>query len=337
MKRNCNNIDPGNKEIVNASPLFSNSAIVPDKTYPKNIKLDMPLLFPPKETITTIETKWSPAIQQNIMITEGSKPSFPLLDIAEREQVYNRLNYKSNGKIAINWNKIIGYEPIKFAITQALNSKSKKKTHMLIVGAAGTSKTVFLKVIEENLKAQNLNVHYLDSTTLSSSGVIEYLFTNDVDYCLLDEIDKLEKIHQRVFLNLLESGVLQETKSGIGKTRGDRIRKKEMQNTLFIATGNYIDKIMHPLLTRFMTFKIPEYTEEEFYEIGIKLLCEQYGKTKEIARYIVTQVWNIYTNIRHEKPNLRYARDIANLSDNSKEQIDLLLDAQKRYSQNYEE
>ena len=90
------------------------------------------------------------------MITEGSKPSFPLLDIAEREQVYNRLNYKSNGKITINWNKIIGYEPIKFAITQALNSKSKKKTHMLIVGAAGTSKTVFLKVIEENLKAQNL-------------------------------------------------------------------------------------------------------------------------------------------------------------------------------------
>ena len=110
-----------------------------------------------------------------------------------------------------------------------------------------------------------------------------------------------------------------------------------MKNTLFIATGNYIDKIMHPLLTRFMTFKIPEYKEEEFYAIGIKLLMEQYGKTKEIARYIVTQVWNIYTNIRHEKPNLRYARDIANLTDNNKEQIDLLLDAQKRYSQNYEE
>ena len=45
----------------------------------------MPLLFPPKETITTIETKWSPAIQQNIMITDSIKPSFPLLDIAERE------------------------------------------------------------------------------------------------------------------------------------------------------------------------------------------------------------------------------------------------------------
>ena len=120
---------------------------------------------------------------------------------------------------------------------------------------------------------------------------------------------------------MLESGILQETKSGIGKTRGDRIRKKEMQNTLFIATGNYIDKIMHPLLTRFMTFKIPEYKEEEFYAIGIKAIMEQYEKTKEIARYIVTQIWNIYTNIRHEKPNLRYARDIANLQITTKNRL----------------
>jgi peptidase E len=329
---NCDKVDPRNKEIVNATPLplFFNAPIVPGKIYPR--RLDIPELFPPKEEITTVDSKWSPCIRQNIMITDSTKPAFPLLDIAEREQVYNKLNYKSklNGKIAIDWSKIIGYEPIKFAITQALNSQSKKKTHMLIVGAAGTSKTVFLKVLEENLEQQGLNVHYLDSTTLSSSGVIQYLFDNDVDYCLLDEIDKLEKEHQRTFLNLLESGVLQETKS-------KKIRKKEMKNTLFIATGNYIDKIMHPLLTRFMTFKIPEYSEAEFNQIGIKLLTSQYGKTKEIATYIVTQIWNIYTNIRHEKPNLRYARDVANLTDNSKEQIDLLLDAQKKYSQSYEE
>lgn len=237
---------------------------------------------------------------------------------------------KHAGKIIIDWSKIIGYEPIKFAITQTLNSKSKKKTHMLIVGAAGTSKTVFLNVIEENLKKQNLNVHYLDATTLTSSGVIQYLFDNDIEFALIDEIDKLEKEHQRTFLNLLESGLLQETKF-------KRIRRKEMKNTIFIATGNYIEKIMHPLLTRFMTFKIPEYTKEEFHTIGVQLLTQQYDKTPEIAYYIVSQIWNIYTEIRHEKPNLRYARDVANLSDNDKSTIDPLLEAQKKYSQNYEE
>jgi hypothetical protein len=62
----------------------------------------------------------------------------------------------------------------------------------------------FLKTIESSLLTQGYNVHYLDATALSSSGIIEYMFTNDV-YCLLDELDKLEKEHQSVFLNLLET------------------------------------------------------------------------------------------------------------------------------------
>jgi hypothetical protein len=314
-------------------------------------KLNLNPLFPPKqpETLFPLEQKeielviptWNPRTCQNTIRTLSTKPNFPLttIDIAERETeelkaiINNNTNSYNNKPIVIDWSKIIGYNEIKFALTQTLNAKQgRKKTHILIVGAAGTSKTVFLKVLEENLKAQNLNVHYLDSTTLSSSGVIDYLFTNDVKYCLLDEIDKLEREHQRTFLNLLESGTLQETKA---KKNGTR--KKEMKETLFIATGNYIDKIMHPLLTRFMTYKIPEYTKEEFMNIGTKLLSEQYGKTPIIASYIVNQIWNIYTDIRHEKPNLRYARDIANITDNNKENIDLLLEGQKKYSQNYEE
>ena len=47
----CENINPRNKEIVNASPLFFNSAITPDRIYPK--RLDIPELFPQKEVITT--------------------------------------------------------------------------------------------------------------------------------------------------------------------------------------------------------------------------------------------------------------------------------------------
>lgn len=191
-------------------------------------------------------------------------------------------------------------------------------------------RTVFLKTIESSLLTHGYNVHYLDATTLSSSGVIEYMFTNDVTYCLLDELDKLEKEHQTAFLNLLESGTLQETKN-------KKIRKKEMKDTIVIATGNYIEKIMPPLLTRFLTLNIPKYTKDQFYDISVKLLTSQYGKTHEIAHYIADQIWNIYTEKRNEEPNMRQCVQIASLTDNTKESIDPILQGIATYSFKMEE
>lgn len=191
-------------------------------------------------------------------------------------------------------------------------------------------RTVFLKTIESSLLTHGYNVHYLDATTLSSSGVIEYMFTNDVTYCLLDELDKLEKEHQTAFLNLLESGTLQETKN-------KKIRKKEMKDTIVIATGNYIEKIMPPLLTRFLTLNIPKYTKDQFYDISVKLLTSQYRKTHEIAYYIADQIWNIYTEKRNEEPNMRQCVQIASLTDNTKESIDPILQGIATYSFKLEE
>jgi hypothetical protein len=94
--------------------------------------------------------------------------------IEKRRNAIDPLNTKRTvyvenkpNNIVINWSKIIGYDEIKHIIDAALATGSKKKTHILIVGAAGTSKTVFLKTIEESLMLQGLNVHYLDATTLS--------------------------------------------------------------------------------------------------------------------------------------------------------------------------
>jgi AAA domain (dynein-related subfamily) len=233
-------------------------------------------------------------------------------------------------KIRIDWSNIIGYEEIKHIIDAVLINKNLKKTHVLIAGHAGTSKTVFLKTIESSLLTQGYNVHYLDATTLRSSGVVEYMFTNDVTYCLLDELDKLDKEHQSVFLNLLETGILQETKF-------KRIRKKEMKDTIVIATGNYIEKIMPPLLTRFLTLNIPKYTKDQFYDISIRLLTSQYGKTSDIAYYIADQIWHIYTEKRNEEPNMRQCVQIASLTDNTKESIDPILHGIATYSYKIEE
>lgn len=234
---------------------------------------------------------------------------------------------KDPKKIIIDWSPIIGYEHIKKIIDNVLTNKYKKKTHLLIIGAAGTSKTVFLKTVEESLLKLGYNVHYLDATTLSSSGVIEYLFNHDnVEYLLLDEIDKLEKEHQYAFLNLCEIGILQETKHR-------KIRKKEMFQTIILATGNYLDKIIGPLKTRFMLLNIPEYTKQQFFDISIQLLQrEPYNKTKEIANYITGEIWRIYVELRKESPNIRNCKQVAAITNNEKTDIDMILKGLEKYS-----
>lgn len=294
-----------------------------------------------------LKTKW---IQTNepieLILTDSSKPNFntynkqekiifdKLKIIADKEIILKptqitEIKNNVDSTFNIDWNKIIGYDDIKIVINNVLSTNSKKKTHLLIGGKAGTSKTIFLKVIEANLKQFGKNVHYLDVSTLSSSGVIEYLFKNDVQYLLLDEIDKLERIHQSVFLNLLESGILQETKH-------NRIRKKEFHDLIALATANYLDKLLEPLLTRFLVLEIPEYTKEQFFKISIELLVSQYGKTKEIAEYITTKIWNIWTTKRHKNPNMRQCVQVANISGNDKKQIDIIINTLDKFSKSYD-
>lgn len=314
---NCEKLDLMSNEVVNASsylysPKFSNSMqllqpILPDQPKPKQFH----------EIVHTIlATSVKPKLEY---ITKEYK----------KEEIINNQILDNIGKISIDWSAIIGYEEIKHIISAALNSIHKKKTHIMLCGSPGTSKTVFLLTVQESLKQQGLNAHYLDATTLSSSGVIEYMFTHDINFALIDELDKCKKEHQSVFLNCLETGILQETKN-------KKIRSKSMKDCVFIITANYKDKILDPLFTRMLTLLIPEYTKQQFYDIGVQLLRKQYNKTKEIAYYIVDQVYKIYTIERKEKPNLRYARDIALLTDNNKSNIDPILKGITTYSKQYD-
>src|SRR5580765_3104740 len=322
---NCDNIEPTNRSIVNASPL-----LFPKFSCELQPIEDKPIQPDPEDRIV-LPHEYRKYKDKDSYVRD---PLPTLTTTPTPKEFYT-------GKIAIDWTPVIGYEQIKSIINATLNTTyTKKKTHILIVGAAGTSKTVFLKTIETSMVKQGLNVHYLDATTLSSSGVIQYLFDNEVQYCLLDEIDKLEKEHQKVFLNLLESGILQETKGTISRDPSkSKIRKKEMKQTIFICTGNYIEKIMYPLLTRFLTLNIPEYTKSQFYDIGLELLTKNYNKPKDVAYYIIDHVYKLYTEKKKEKVNLRTAVQVAILTygNNSKEFIDSILAGMYEYATKYEE
>ena len=79
------------------------------------------------------------------------------------------------------------------------------------------------------------------------------MFNNTIGYLLLDEIEKMSRKDQNVLLNVIETGMLIETK--VSKTRS-----KQMKNLRVFASTNNIDALSRPLRSRFMEFHLPEYT-----------------------------------------------------------------------------
>ena len=180
--------------------------------------------------------------------------------------------------VQLDFSNIIGYDEIKNILKLMVENSyaNQKPTHLHLNGDPGTAKTVFLMTLHKNLKSYGFNSHYINAETLTSAGVIDYLFNHDVQYLALDELDKLHKTHQQTFLNLLENGILKETKF-------KKTRTKIMDNLVCIATSNYMEKILEPLATRFMTMYLRAYTMQEFYDICCRLLESEYGKDPQFS------------------------------------------------------
>ena len=223
----------------------------------------------------------------------------------QQQQQNNNINIeiKKPENYNIKLDNIIGYEGIKRKLRKVINHKGKKKIHILIVGAPGTSKTVFLKSLEDELIPQGCNYHYIDAATMTKRGLLDYIFdTNDIEILAIDEIDKVDKEHQSVFLNMLETGILQTTSF-------KNIRRKEVKSMIRIATGNYLEDIIEPVRTRFLTFYLKAYTKQQYLYICANMLVKKYDYIdKELANYIAIETYN---NI---KPiNMRDADRIGNL------------------------
>jgi MoxR-like ATPase len=234
--------------------------------------------------------------------------------------------------IQLNFNNIIGYPDIKKVLQATIDNSFTgiNSTHVLLEGEPSTAKSVFLETLNKNLRGYGYNSHYINAEAMTSAGVIDYLFNNNVQYLNLDEIDKLEKSHQKTFLNLLQNGILQETKF-------KKTRRKVMESFVCIASANYVWKILEPLVTRFLTFHLRAYTMQE-YEIIARALCEfKYRKSPELALYITENVWNTYTQFRSQLPVIRNVEAVAKLSGNDKASVDMVLTALKNHSVDIEQ
>ena len=162
--------------------------------------------------------------------------------------------------------------------------------------------------------------YFVDGTTASGMGIIDYLFDhNDLKFLLIDEIDKLNKKDQKTLLNVMKTGILSDVKAKSSKSA----RQTQMHLSIY-ATSNDTSNILTPLLSRFIKLKLPEYDLEIFTEICQKLLSRKYDKDHEIIQAIVQYVWEHTRDIRE-------AIAIAKIVDTSDE-VNSIASTLRRYS-----
>ena len=173
--------------------------------------------------------------------------------------------------------EIVGHEDIKQIFAKAI--LSKRPVHLLLVGAPGSAKTMFLTEIMRLHKAS----YFIVGSNTTKAGLVNQLFERMPKFLLIDELEKMNTRDQTSLLHLMETGIISETK--MNKTR-------QMQLTSWVfATANSCDKIIQPLLSRFAILEIPEYTFEEFTGIALTRLARE-NIDKPIALSIAEKVWH---------------------------------------------
>ena len=195
---------------------------------------------------------------------------------------------------------IYGCDEIKKLFRMSLYSNHT--CSILLTGPPASAKTLFLQSLMK-LK----DSHSIDCSNATKSGIVDYVFEHKPKYLLLDELDKLSRRDQSLLLNLIETGIVSETKY-------NKTRKMELKTSIF-ATSNNTEKIIIPLLSRFFIVNMHAYTYEQFYEITLQLLTSnQYNVDEEIAKATADAVWKTSRNIRDSIKIARMAKSVEDVN-----------------------
>jgi len=147
--------------------------------------------------------------------------------------------------------------------------------------------------------------YFIVGSNTSKAGLVNQLFERRPKFLLIDELDKMNNADQTSLLHLMETGIICETK--INKTR-------EMELTSWVfATANSSEKIIEPLLSRFLVLEVPEYTFEEFREIALAKLAKE-NIPEDIAASIAEKVWTVLDS-RDIRDAIKVARLVTNQED----------------------
>ncbi|TLX91537.1 MAG: AAA family ATPase [Thaumarchaeota archaeon] len=210
------------------------------------------------------------------------------------------------------FSNVVGYPEIKKLLLKSV--VAKEPVNILLTGPPSSSKTVFLLEMLEGLD----DTFFIDAVAASGPGMMEQLFNNSTKYLLIDEMDKMKKNDQAALLNVMETGILSETKLK------SKTRQKRMKLWIF-ATSNDVERISGALRSRFMELHLEEYRYEEFIEIVRRLLKKRYHLGVSLSEKIGYAVWN-----QMKSKDVRDAIKIAKLTKSSTD-VDWLVEVQMKY------
>jgi Holliday junction DNA helicase RuvB len=170
---------------------------------------------------------------------------------------------------------IVGYSDVKRLFQLSLSSE--KPVHILLVGPPASAKTLFM------IECMRLERSYFTLGSHSTkSGMMDYLFDKRPRYLIVDEIEHMPMKDQTALLSLMETGILAETK--FQKTRNTHLK------TWVFATSNATDRMLTPLLSRFVVLHFKQYSFGSFREVCSHILGLE-GVTPDVAASIAEAVW----------------------------------------------
>jgi MoxR-like ATPase len=171
---------------------------------------------------------------------------------------------------------IYAHDKLKLIFNNAI--ASNEAIHILLTGASGTSKTLFLEAINEKVA----NCSFITSNS-TGAGIISHIFDNpNLEILCIDEIEKIPKAEIGVLLTLMESNRLVVTKKTMMCNREQKLR--------IFATCNDVNKLSIEMRSRFLKFNLKDYSLDEFTMISINIVTSRFNKTQDFAQKLAQVV-----------------------------------------------
>ena len=210
-----------------------------------------------------------------------------------------------------HFESIVGYDDVKKLFSMSL--ASERPVHILLVGPPASAKTLFM------LECIKLERSYFTLGSHSTkSGMIDYLFEKRPRYLIVDEIEHMPMKDQTALLSLMETGIVSETK--FQKTRNTQLK------TWVFATSNGTERMLTPLLSRFVVLHFKQYSLGSFQEICTHILGRE-GVQADVAVAIADAVWT-----KLKSKDIRDCMKIGRLA-KTKEDVEWVTQTIKTYKQ----
>jgi MoxR-like ATPase len=196
-----------------------------------------------------------------------------------------------------NFKMVEGLDDVKYVLEQSIKRQHDTRVagqdlriHVLLAGPPGVSKSLLLLEAEKEIP-EDRSVFVLGSQ-VSKAGLRERLLSNpNVDFVLIDELDKMGKEDYDVLLSLMETGRIAVLKH--------RIQRDEKVMATVLATANYLEKIPVELLDRFLLLYVESYDSQDFVRVATRQLVERGELRREDAEVIAKLCWERgYRSIR---------------------------------------